>query len=112
MDYRCPLCRADVGKRKSNRAVLTGLSVECPHCRRKIPISMHPLETAIVMVDFGAIVILATLAYLYQSREFALAALGAVMVGALALPLVESTVLRRWPRYAPPAQSVPGTDNS
>ncbi len=104
MDYRCPLCRADVGKRKSNRAVLTGLSVECFHCKRKILINMHPAETAVVMLDFGAIVILAALAYLHQSRDFALAALGAVMVGALALPLLESTWLRTWPRYAPPAQ--------
>lgn len=112
MDYRCPVCRADIGKRKSNRAVLTGLSVECQHCGRKIAISMHPAETTVVLLDFGAIVVLATLAYLFQSRDYALAALGAVMAGALALPLLESTWLRSWPRYAPPAQSAPGTDKS
>lgn len=101
MDHRCPLCAADLGNRKLSQAVMTRMEIECKQCKTMIRLNVHRLEAAVVVIDFAAIVVLAGLAYVYQSHELMLAALGAVMAGAIALPLLEKTLLRSWPRYAP-----------
>lgn len=101
MNHLCPLCEADLGNRKLSQAVMTRMEIECKHCKQKIRLNVHPAEAAVVVTDFAAIVLLAGLAYLYQSHALMLGALGAAMAGAIALPLLEKTYLRRWSRYAP-----------
>ncbi len=99
MDYRCPLCRTDLGRRKLTQAAVVRMERECSGCRGVIQLNVHRAEEIVVLVGFGAVAALAALAYRLQSADFALAAFGAAMLGALALPLVERTWLRSWPRY-------------
>lgn len=108
MDYRCPACRADLGKRhKLRQAIVARLETDCPYCKRTIRLNVHRAETIIVLLNFGTIVVLCALAYWFQSQVLALLVAGAVMLGTLALPLLERTYLRAWPRYA----AIPGPDS-
>lgn len=100
MDYRCPLCSANLGKRKLTQAVVARMESECSSCKGIIRLNVHRAEAILVVLDFAAIVVLAVFAYRTQSHNLALAAFGAAMAGALALPLLEHTYLRNWPRYA------------
>ena len=76
------------------------MEIDCSHCKGTIRLNVHRAEEIVVLLDFAAIIVLAAFAYWFQSRGLVLAALGAAMVGALALPLLERTYLRTWPRYA------------
>jgi DNA-directed RNA polymerase subunit RPC12/RpoP len=105
MDYRCPDCGANLGKRKLTQAVVARMEIDCSHCKSVIRLNVHRAEAILVLLDFGAIVVLAAFAYWFQSQSLALAAFGAAMVGALALPVLEQTYLRTWPRYASSVQS-------
>ena len=100
MDYRCPECGANLGKRKLTQAIVARMEIDCSHCKSTIRLNVHRAEAILVVLDFGAIIVLGALAYWFQSHSLALAAFGAVMLGALALPLLEHTYLRAWPRYA------------
>ena len=100
MDYRCPLCSANLGKRKLTQAIVARMETECSNCKGIIRLNVHRAEAITVVLGFGAIVVLAVFAYRTQSHNLALAAFGAAMAGALALPLLENTYLRSWPRYA------------
>lgn len=100
MDYRCPACRVDLGKRKLIHSIIARMETDCSHCGRTIRLNVHRAEMVIVLINFGTIVVLGALAYRFQSHGLALALFGAVMLGALALPLLEQTYLRKWPRYA------------
>jgi hypothetical protein len=100
MDYRCPLCSTNLGKRKLTQAIVARMESECSSCKGIIRLNVHRAEAILVVLDFAAIVVLAVFAYRTQSHELALAAFGAAMAGALALPLLENTYLRNWPRYA------------
>jgi DNA-directed RNA polymerase subunit RPC12/RpoP len=99
MDYRCPDCGASLKRRRLTQAVVARMEIDCPYCKNTLRLNVHRAETILVLLVFGAIVVLAALAYRLQSQGFALAAFGAVMAGALALPLLEHAVLRTWPRY-------------
>jgi DNA-directed RNA polymerase subunit RPC12/RpoP len=99
MDYRCPLCHADLGRRKVTQAIITRMEMECPHCRTVVRMTVHRAEEVIVAVSFGAILLLAALAYRFQSEGLVLVAFGAAMAGSLALPVLERTWLRTWRRY-------------
>ena len=101
MDYRCPVCRANLGTRKFSQSITVGLETECPQCGSVIRVNVHPAETAIVAFNFAAIVALAAFAYRLQSRGLVLVAVGAGLAGAAALPVIERTWLRAWPRYLP-----------
>ncbi|MGP1680594.1 MAG: hypothetical protein ACTS6J_26005 [Burkholderiales bacterium] len=81
------------------------LEVECPHCNSVVRHNVHRVETIIVMLNFAAIVVLAAFAYWFQSKGLVLVAVGAAMTGAAALPLLEHTYLRTWPRYVSIVQS-------
>jgi hypothetical protein len=59
----------------------------------------------ITLLDFGTFVVLVALAYWLQSQPLMLLALGVAMASAGALPLLEHTWLRTWPRYVSNAQS-------
>ena len=101
MDYRCPHCRADLRKRKLSQIVITKMEIDCSHCRRTIRLNIHGAEMITVLVNFGLIVGLAVVAYRQHSQQLMLLAFVAAMAGAAALPVLENTVLRRWPRYVP-----------
>ena len=100
MDYRCPSCTADLGRRKLIHSIIARMEMDCPHCGRTIRLNIHRAEMAVVLLNFGTIVVLGAFAYWLQSHGLALALFGALMLGALALPLLEQTWLRTWPRYA------------
>jgi hypothetical protein len=100
MDYRCPDCRANLAKRRLSEAVIARMEIDCSHCKRTIRLNVHRAEAVVVFLGFGSFVVLAALAYWLQSDGLMLLAFGAAMVSALALPLLERTYLRTWPRYA------------
>jgi hypothetical protein len=85
------------------------LEIECPHCNSVVRHNVHPAETIVVMLNFAAIAVLAAFAWWFQSRDLILVAVGAALVGASALPLLEHTYLRTWPRYGSIIQS-PGPE--
>ena len=105
MDYRCPLCSVNLGKRKLTQAIVARMETECSSCKGRIRLNVHRAEAVTVVLGFSAIVVFAVLAYRTQSHDLALAAFFAAMAGALALPLLEHTYLRTWPRYVPGATS-------
>ena len=101
MDYRCPVCGENLGRRKLTQAVVAQMETECSGCKSAICLNVHWLEEIVVLLSCAAIVVLAAFAYGFQSQGLVITALGAAMLGALALPLLEKTYLRTWPRYAP-----------
>ena len=105
MDYRCPVCRVNLGTRRLSQAVVTRMEIDCSHCKSKIRLEVHWAEEIVVLLSFGTVAVLAGFAYWFQSQGLVLTALGAAMAGALALPLLERTWLRNWPRYASSGQS-------
>ena len=100
MDYRCPVCRADLKKRKLSQAIVARMEIECSYCKSVLRLNIHRAEVILVLLIFGTIVVLATFAYWFRSQGLALFAFGAAMAGSLALPLLERVCLRSWPRYA------------
>lgn len=100
MDYRCPVCRQNITRRRVSQTVMVKLELECPHCKSVVRNNIHRIETIVVLLNFAAIVVLAAFAYWLQSRNLVIVAVSVAIVGAAALPLIEYTYLRNWPRYA------------
>lgn len=75
------------------------MEIDCSHCKSRILLNVHPAEVVIVLFNFGTILVLAASAYWFPSQGLVLSVLGAAMAGTLALPLLERTYLRAWPRY-------------
>jgi hypothetical protein len=100
MDYRCPVCGVNLGKRKVSQAVVVRMETDCPHCKSTIRLNVHRAEAIVVLLSFGTFILLAAFGYWFRSQGLMLAAFGAAMLGALALPVLERTYLRTWPRYA------------
>lgn len=105
MDYRCPVCRVDLPGRRVGGAVVIRMEIDCPKCKSTIRHNFHRTEVLIVLLSFGMFFALAAFAYSLQSQTLTLLAFGAALAGALALPLLEHTFLRNWPRYASANQS-------
>lgn len=105
MDYRCPVCRANLAKGRLSQAVVIRMEIDCSQCKSRIHHNYHRAEALIVLLSFGSFVALAALAYWLQREGLMLFAFGAAMAGALALPLLERTYLRTWPRYIAAAQN-------
>jgi DNA-directed RNA polymerase subunit RPC12/RpoP len=107
MDYRCPLCGADLAKSKPARSLIARMKLDCPRCLGRLEMNVHRAETALVLASVAGSVALAALAYARQSQGLLLAALGLGMAGAAVIYLAERTWLRAWPRFrareAPPA---------
>ncbi len=99
MDYRCPLCGADLAKSKPARSLIARMNVDCPRCLGRLEMNVHRAETALVLASVAGAVALAALAYARQSQGLLLAALGLGMAGAAALYAIERTWLRHWPRF-------------
>jgi DNA-directed RNA polymerase subunit RPC12/RpoP len=100
VDYRCPDCRANLAKRRLSEAVIARMEIDCSNCKRRIRLNVHRAEAMVLLLGFGAFVVLAALAYWLQSHGLMLLAFGTAMASALAMPLLERTWLRAWPRYA------------
>lgn len=75
------------------------MEIACSHCKSTIRLNVHRAEEIVVLLSFGTIVVLAASAYWFESQGLVLSAFGAAMAGALALPVIEKTYLRSWPRY-------------
>jgi len=105
VDYRCPLCRADLGQRKLAHAIVSKMESDCSVCRGRLKMNIHQAEMVVVLASFAAILVVGVLAYSLQSRGLALLLFAIAMAGALAVPLLENTWLRRWPRYIPASRS-------
>lgn len=105
MNYQCPLCGGNLGKRKLSHAIVARMEMDCTHCKGRLRLNLHRAEIVIVVLLFTIFVILATVAQRLQSQNLLLFAFGAAMAGALTLPLLERTFLRDWPRYAPKEQT-------
>jgi len=99
MDHRCPVCRADLGARKLSQAIVARMEMDCPQCSGRIRLRLHRAEVIVVLVIFGALAVLGGLAYWYRSEALVLFTVGTLLAGSLALPLLERTWLRTWPRY-------------
>ena len=76
------------------------MEIDCSHCKRTIRLNVHRAEVGVVFLGFGSFVALVVIAYGLQSHGLMLLAFGAAMASALAMPLLERTWLRAWPRYA------------
>lgn len=100
MNHRCPLCRMDLGQRKLGQAIIARMELDCPYCLNRIRLNVHPAEALVALLNLALVIVLAVLAYRYQSQGLVIAALGVAMAGMLVLPLLEKTLLRDWPRYA------------
>lgn len=101
MDHRCPVCRANLEARKLGQAIVARMEMDCPQCRARIRLNVHGIETVIVLLNFSSLMALAAFGYFYPHQGLALTALGAAAAGMLALPVLENTCLREWPRYRP-----------
>jgi DNA-directed RNA polymerase subunit RPC12/RpoP len=99
MDYRCPLCGADLAQSKAVRSLIARMNVDCPRCMGRLEMNMHRAETALVLASVAGSVTLAALAYARQSQALLLAALGLGIAGAGAIYAIERTWLRHWPRF-------------
>jgi len=85
MDYRCPVCPADLGKRRLGQAILIKMAIECSHCKSVLYLNVHRVETIIVVINFAAIVVLAAFAYWFESKGMVRAAFDAAGLRALAV---------------------------
>ena len=102
MDLRCPACGVDLAKLRS-RSVMPRMELDCPSCRARIEVNVHPVESALMMASFGAFVALGALFYLFKREAFLVAALAALAPAAL-LPLFERRWFKGWRRYRKPGQ--------
>ncbi|MEX0637913.1 MAG: hypothetical protein WD155_04175 [Burkholderiales bacterium] len=99
MDYRCPLCGADLATSKPARSLIARMNVDCPRCFGRLQMNVHRAESLLVLASVAGCVALAALAYARQSQALLLAALGLGMAGAAAVYGIERTWLRDWPRF-------------
>jgi hypothetical protein len=79
--------------------VVASMNSDCAKCKGRIKLNVHPAETLLVVVSFAAMVAFGALAYWRRSEGLALLVFASAMAGAAAVPLLERTYLRRWPRY-------------
>jgi uncharacterized membrane protein len=110
MNHGCPHCGKDLATRKLSQAVIARMEIDCLYCKRRIRLNVHRAEAAIILGSFGAFALFAALAYWLPRQSLFLVAFAAAMAGAAALPLIERTWLRSWPRYVP--MEAAGTRNS
>ena len=99
MNYRCPLCAADLAKSKPARSLIARMNVDCPRCLGRLQVNVHRAETVLVLASVAGCAALAALAYARQSQGLLLAALGGGMAGAAVMYVAERTWLRAWPRF-------------
>jgi DNA-directed RNA polymerase subunit RPC12/RpoP len=99
MQHRCPACGADLFRR--TRSVIPRMELDCPSCRARIQVNVHPVESALMMASFAAFVVFGALFYAFKQEGFLVAALAALSPAAL-LPFFERLWFKGWPRYRKP----------
>jgi len=99
MEHRCPACGADLFRR--TRSVIPRMELDCPSCRARIQVNVHPVESALMMASFAAFVAFGALFYVFKQEGFLVAALAALSPAAL-LPFFERLWFKGWPRYRRP----------
>lgn len=99
MEHRCPACGADLFR--SARSVMPRMAFDCPACRARIEVNVHPVESALMIASFVTFVAFGVLFYVFKQDGFLVAALAALAPAAL-LPLLERRWFRGWPRYRKP----------
>ena len=104
MQLRCPACGGDLSKRRST--LMPRMELDCPLCKDRIALNLHPVETAVMIASFAAFLFFGALFYVLGRDGFLVAALLSLSVAAL-LPLLERVWFRDWPRYRKPG-SEPG----
>jgi hypothetical protein len=97
MDQRCPECGADLARLRA-RSVIPRMELDCPACRKRIEVNVHPFESALMMASFGAFIAFGALFYALKDDAFLVAALACLAPAAL-LPLFERRWFKGWPRY-------------
>jgi hypothetical protein len=106
MDLRCPACGADLASQRL-RSVIPRMELDCPSCRARIHVNVHPVESALMMASFAAFIVFGALFYLLKQEAFLVAALAALSPAAL-LPLLERRLFKGWPRYRKPGETGQG----
>ena len=99
MDHRCPLCARPLTMRKLTQPIIARAEVDCPLCKGRIKVNLHPAEEAVVLGTLGAFLACAGLGWWLGREGLYVAAVGVAMIGAAFLPLLERFWLRDWPRY-------------
>ena len=105
MEHRCPACGADLFRR--TRSVIPRMELDCPSCRARIQVNLHPVESALMMASFAAFVVFGALFYVFRQEGFLVAALAALSPAAL-LPFLERLWFKGWPRYRKPGETGQG----
>jgi hypothetical protein len=75
------------------------MEIDCPGCKSRVQLNLHPSEIAILLLSCATFLVLAILAYRLQSQDLLLTALAAAAAGWSAVQVLERTILRGWPRY-------------
>ena len=101
MNHRCPHCGKDLAARRLSQAIIARMEIDCPFCKRRLRTNVHGAEAAILLGSFSGFALFAALAYWLGRDALFLAAFASALGGAAALPLIERTWLRSWPRYVP-----------
>jgi len=102
MRRECPSCREDLSRhRRIARSVIPRLELDCPACRARIEVNVHPVESALMVASFLAFVAFGVLYYATGRDGFVVAALASLAPAAL-LPALERFWYADWPRYRKP----------
>ena len=80
------------------------MELDCPFCRERIEMNVHPLESALMIACFAAFVGFAVLFYALKNDAFLVAALASLAPSAL-LPVLERRFFKGWTRYRMPTRS-------
>ena len=99
MDYRCPACGVNLGKRRLTQAIVARMETDCSHCNGRLRLNIHRAEMAVVLSSIGSVIVLGGVTFWLKSEGWALATFAAAMLSSATLPLLELTYLRSWPRY-------------
>lgn len=77
------------------------MELDCPYCRARIAVNVHPLESSVMIACFAGFIGFAVLFYALADDRFLVAALACLAPSAL-LPLFERRFFNRWPRFRLP----------
>jgi DNA-directed RNA polymerase subunit RPC12/RpoP len=99
MDYRCPNCGEDLGKRKLAHSIVTKMEVDCPKCLRRVQLNVHSVEAAAMVLYFAGFVGLVALGYLLDRRDLLGTGVIIGLLGWAGVTAIERVYLRSWPRY-------------
>jgi hypothetical protein len=99
MKHNCPACGADLSRHRSlMRSVIPRMALDCPACRARIEVNVHPVESWLMVASFLGFVACGVIYYASGREGFVVAAL-ACLAPAGVLPMLERYWFRDWPRY-------------